>query len=106
MPELKERLEALADQGEPLGAAEVMRRARHSIDQGASPGRERRVLVSLVSAAAAAALVVGAVVVVQRSGDEGPSVIAEGGDDEHASGPGQDGDATLFLVPSAVPAGF
>jgi hypothetical protein len=103
MPELKERLEAIANEGEPLGAAEVMRRARSSIEPGGRTGR-RRVLVSLVAAAAAAALVVG--VVVQRSRDDGPSVVAEGGHDEQAGGPGQDGDATLFLVPSAVPEGF
>lgn len=99
MPELKDRLEALADEGEPLGAVEVMRRARLSVADGRHlPHRQRRVLVPLVAATAVVALVVGTVALVNRSDGEGPSVVAGGG--EPAS------DATLFLVPGFVPDGF
>jgi hypothetical protein len=106
MRDLKERLESLATEGEPLGPNEVMRRARSSLhgDEWRRV-RGRRALISAVAAGAVVAVVIGTIAVLQRSGDDGPSIAAGGaGDKSSASTP--DADGTLFLVPTVVPEGF
>ncbi|MGH9015726.1 MAG: hypothetical protein ACRDZ1_17560 [Acidimicrobiia bacterium] len=111
MGELKERLEAMAHEGEPLGSAEVMARARRSLEGKRSAGlarqlRGRRVLVPLVVAAALAVAAGGAVMITRGSGDDEPRVVASDGAGEQHRRSGNDSGAPVFLVPRTVPEGF
>ena len=103
MHELKRRLETLADEGTPAGAAEVMRRARHSLeDPSQAPGFSRdrtrsRSWIALAGMAAVLVVAVGAVLVL-RGSDDGGRVIA-GGHPRRSNEP-------LFLAPTVIPEGF
>jgi hypothetical protein len=108
MHDLNQELEALAREGTPRGATELMAGARASLEAGSAPSKRRvtnRPLVTaFVATLAIAALVAGALAVV-RTGDDPPARVATG-DSSGTTAPAVENGSPLFLVPTRVPEGF
>jgi hypothetical protein len=117
MDELREQLEALAEEGTTRGATAVLRDARQELafNVREAPARAPRSQWRRIVGVAAAAVVVVAVavsaVVATRDSDESPKILVPAGGSEQSyrdlyDTSDQPLDAPLYLVPGAIPAGF